>query len=380
MTLLKSRYYSRLKEFTATFRSRTRSSSRHTFTFFKERFALPALVILAVVAIVVCLWGFIEYRDSVVNFWDSLRIEENGRESASTTIRNVGLVIAGLVALGFAVWRSVVAQKQANAAHRQSEVAQQGLLNERYQKGSEMLGSDVLAVRMGGIYALQRLAEEHPEQYYLQIMDLLAAFVRYPTRDKSIEAEEDVQEKANDQKVILREDVKPIVDMIRNRSEILIALEKRNKFTLNLHHANLPRANLSNANLADAGIWDANLFEAFLDDVDLSATYLMRTNLSRAYLWNANLADAGLWSVNLSGAELWSANLSGAILEGANLSGSELFNPDPRSRSPMPVIGLTQAQLDEARADPDNPPKLDGVLDANTGKQLVWRGRPLEDE
>ncbi len=39
-----------------------------------------------------------------------------------------------------------------------------------------------------------------------------------------------------------------------------------------------------------------------------------------------------------------------------------------------PARGLTQAQLDQARADPDNPPKLDGVEDAVTGKQLVWRG------
>ena len=37
-----------------------------------------------------------------------------------------------------------------------------------------------------------------------------------------------------------------------------------------------------------------------------------------------------------------------------------------------------QYQLDAARADPDNPPKLDGVLDAETGKPLVWRGGPVE--
>ena len=294
---------------------------------------------------------------------------ESTLESNSTTLRNIGLLVGGAIALVFALWRGLVAGHQADAARRQAEVAQeqaglaqQGLWNERYQKGAEMLGSDVLSVRLGGIYALRRLAEEHPQQYYLQIMNLLAAFVCYPTRDKSIEAEENIEEKASDQRIRLREDVGPIVDMIRNRSAILIALEKRNKYTLNLHHANLPRANLLNANMSKAGIWDANLFEAFLEDVDLSAAYLMRTNLSRAYLWNANLSGAELWSANLSGAELWSANLSGAILEGANLSGTELVSLDPRSRLPMPVVGLTQAQLDVARADPDNPPILDGVL------------------
>ena len=96
-----------------------------------------------------------------------------------TTARNVGLMIGGAVALVFAVWRSWV-------AHKQADTARQGLLNERYQKGAEMLGNNVLSVRLGGIYALERLAAEHPEQYHVQIMKLLCAFVRYRRRTKTI--------------------------------------------------------------------------------------------------------------------------------------------------------------------------------------------------
>ena len=66
-----------------------------------------------------------------------------------------------------AIWRSTVAE-------RQSATAQQGLLNERYQKGAEMLGSDVLSVRLGGIYALERLAAEDPNQYHILVMKLSA--------------------------------------------------------------------------------------------------------------------------------------------------------------------------------------------------------------
>ena len=82
-------------------------------------------------------------------FWEWL----NGAESGSTTIRNIALVAAGLVALPLAIWRGIVAERQATTAR-------QGLLNERYQKGAEMLGSGVLSVRLGVIYALQRLAED----------------------------------------------------------------------------------------------------------------------------------------------------------------------------------------------------------------------------
>ena len=58
---------------------------------------------------------------------------------------------AGLIALPLALWRGHVAEQQANAA-------QQSLRNERYQKGAEMLGSEVLSVRLGGIYGLQQFS------------------------------------------------------------------------------------------------------------------------------------------------------------------------------------------------------------------------------
>jgi len=45
-----------------------------------------------------------------------------------------------------------------------------------------------------------------------------------------------------------------------------------------------------------------------------------------------------------------------------------------------PANCLTHAQLDEACVDPDNPPKLDGVFDADTGEQLVWSGKPCPSE
>ncbi len=67
-------------------------------------------------------------------FWEGLAGDE---ESLSITVRNVGLVIGGVVAILLAVWRSNVAQRQANTA-------QQTLLNERYQRGAEMLGSAVI--------------------------------------------------------------------------------------------------------------------------------------------------------------------------------------------------------------------------------------------
>ena len=377
----------------------------------------------------------------------------NGDESASTTIRNIGFIIAGSVAVPLAIWRSVVADRQASAAQRQAKtglqqatIAQRGLLNERYQKGAEMLGSQRLPVRLGGIYALRSLAKEHPEEYHVQIMRLLCAYVRYPSKSKRLAETGQTDEKGSP----IRLDVGAAMAMIVDRGEQGVALETEAGSTVYLNNADLRRAefahakligavlsgaNLSHtkfynaklsgadlvcANLSDANFWRANLSNADLTHANLTNSTFIRANLTGAYLNDAKAAnadfrdaimpgvdlteakmpcatlvdadltgarligtmlrdaklvgtklpDASLEYVNLSGANLKDANLSGANLKDANLSGANL----------MHVTNLTQAQLDEARADPDNPPKLDGVLDAETGKLLVWHGKPLNND
>ena len=151
-------------------------------------------------------------------YWEDLRGEN---ESLSTTIRNLGLIIGGVIAIILAVWRSRVAERQVAAAEG-------SLLNERYQKGAEMLGSPVLSVRLGGIYALSRLAEEHPEQYHIQILNLLCAFARNPTKDEKVYMEEK-----------LREDVQAVLTYVGRRGSSGLRIEREGDFKLDLHGANL---------------------------------------------------------------------------------------------------------------------------------------------
>ena len=103
-------------------------------------------------------------------------------ESRSTTLRNLILAFGAIIAIGIAAWRGFVADRQAEASRNQVEISRLSLLNERYQKGAQMLGSTALYVRLGGIYALQRLAQENLEQYHGQITDLLSIFSTVPLR------------------------------------------------------------------------------------------------------------------------------------------------------------------------------------------------------
>ncbi len=115
-------------------------------------------------------------------YWEEIWSWAHGNgASKSEALRNLALAygafLAAFIGLPLAIWRSYVAHSQAETANRQSETAnkqaeianrqaetsERGLRNERYQKGAEMLGSDTLATRLGGIYALERLAGSTPK-------------------------------------------------------------------------------------------------------------------------------------------------------------------------------------------------------------------------
>ena len=345
-------------------------------------------------------------------------VTDSDTASNSEILRNVGFLIGGVLALLFALWRALVATRQADAAQGQTATARQNLLNERYQRGAEMLGNPVLSVRLGGTYALRRLAEEHPDQYHLQIMRLFCAFVRNPPGEDEVpfdlrELPPDVQaaitaigerspdgqllESKTDFRLDLRSARLRNVDMrwLNFAGAYLryAYLAQSDLFETNLSHANLVTANLSDAILARANLSDAILAQADLPGADLgganlSGADLRGANLRGADLRGANLSGAILEDVNFSDAILVDANLSGARLTGANLSGADLeeaivsgtiWGFGPRRTATGEIIRpgkyayVSQLQLIQTVADPNNPPIIpDGATDPETGEPLVW--------
>ena len=355
-----------------------------------------------------------------VLYWDWLSAGESG----STTVRNVGLVIAAVIALPLAIWRSIVSERQAHTARTQSEIAERGLLNERYQKGAEMLGSEVLSVRLGGVYALQRLARENPKQYHIQVMRLFCAFVRHPIGkyvaaaepirgepltasaeynagwDKSVEdnrqstsyAEANKTDQQNREQNRVREDVQAIMEAIGTRNQVQIKLEQELEYVSKLSHADLRGLRIGDANLSGVELVEANLSDAVLLKVDLSSAKLYEADLSGANLSGANLTGALLSNANLSSINAHSADFSNACLISANLTDAELFGAIFYSadfvganlsgaifyKDGSLAKGLTQQQIAFSVAMPeDNPPLLSGLIDAKTGNLIDWNNRPL---
>lgn len=306
-----------------------------------------------------------------VIYWDDL---SSDNESISASIRNIAVVLGGFIALVLSIWRSYVADLQAHAARRQSEIAQKGLLNERYQKGAEMLGSGVLSVRLGGIYALDRLAREYPSEYHVPIVELFCAFVRNPA-DKVSEIE--LRRRARDPRApALGVDIVEVMAAIGQRSEDGIAEEKKVEgFVLNLRRADLRGLSLLGGNFRGADFTGAYLMHSHFIDTDLRGA-----NCSHGHLYMAHFLMCNLTDVNFSWSDLSGATLSTSVFDNTELTkteigtGEEISPTDPSGYIPC-FAKLTQAQLDAAKADKASPPAIaPDTPDAESGKPLVWRG------
>jgi hypothetical protein len=200
------------------------------------------------------------------------------------------------------------------------ELAEQEQATDRYTKAIEQLGSDKLDVRIGGIYALERVARDSARDHPT-VMDVLAAFVREHSREPWPPPDHPASQEPS-----TRPDVQAAVTVIGRRTHGRdiqpVDLSGARLVRANLAHAHLARADLTGADLTQADLTDANLIEAHLSDAnltgtDLSGAYLMSATLSRAVLIRATLTRATLTDADLTDADLTDAVLNGATLTGA---------------------------------------------------------------
>jgi hypothetical protein len=214
------------------------------------------------------------------------------------------------------------------------QLSREGHVTDRYTKAIEQLGSDRLDVRLGAIYALERImidsARDHPT-----IVEVLAAFVREhasaaaPSTDpgSSAQAEERPRPATDTQAALTVLGRRPA-----GRTE---------RGPVNLADANLTGANLTGASLIGAHLPGARLPGASLAKANLTGANLTGTNLSRANLSRANLIDASLFAANLAYADLAEANLTRAELVDANLTGVDLPKVALSAEQKSVVKGLT---------------------------------------
>jgi Pentapeptide repeats (8 copies) len=223
---------------------------------------------------------------------------------------------------------------------RQIRVNQEGQITERFNKAIDHLGGDKLDLRLGGIYALERIARNSKDDRDT-IAEILTAFVRQrspwpPSQrgqyrdDFPIHEQPGLRTRAADIQAALT--VLGRGGFTRQGALRLdlagVDLRKAVLYDAHLEGANLGRAHLEGANLGNARLEGAFLARAHLEGAYLHDVHLKDADLTRADLKGANLHGADLEGANLRHAELKSATFVNADLKGANLRGAGLEGVD----------------------------------------------------
>jgi hypothetical protein len=256
------------------------------------------VVDLAIFALVgILMWWFLDWYVAPNNATDPSTAKKD-------LVQAWGFIMAGAaggVGIYF-TWRNL------RTTQENLRVTEQGQITERFTRAIDQLGATDdegnkrLEIRLGAIYALERIARDSEEDHW-PVMEILTAYVRehapWPPREtveskeygKGLSYSETTTHNAFDMP-----DIQAIVTVIRRRSRYFGAGEDER---LDLSHTDLRKTNLDGAHLEGSILVGAHLEGAYLGGADFEGAHLQLT-----YLQGADLEE----SKNLTQEQIDKAN------------------------------------------------------------------------
>jgi uncharacterized protein YjbI with pentapeptide repeats len=148
---------------------------------------------------------------------------------------------------------------------------------DRFSGAVEMLGDkEQITVRLGGIYSLERIAKDSPEDYHWIIMELLTAFIRENSHFPFCANLEQLAEAMKTYSKPVGKDIQAILTVLGRR-------ENRKFESSSL--------NLTKTCLCGASFGDADLTGIDFCYTDLSRSHFLNANLTGVVFRYANLED-----------------------------------------------------------------------------------------
>ena len=221
-------------------------------------------------------------------------------------------VLAGLIAVVGAIYthRSYLLNREIHTTT--ANLTREGQITERFTRAVDQLGHASVDIRLGGIYALERIARESAVDHG-PIMEIITAWIREHAapprppfssgRTTSTRSMDAVRRR---QRGILATDVQAAVKVLGRR---------------NIEHDNGEwRVDLAGTSLVGADFSGANLTWACFHGADLSYASFASAKLEHADLSHACLDHADLRSTRLNHADLRGTDLRHALFQGVNVS------------------------------------------------------------
>ncbi|TDV46289.1 pentapeptide repeat-containing protein [Actinophytocola oryzae] len=239
---------------------------------------------------------------------------------------------------------------------RQVQVSRAGQVTDAFAGAITHLGDPEESVRLGGIYALERIARTSRADRQA-VDEVLCLFVK--RRAVTGQRETDVNvallvlgRRAGRTPLVLDRVQAPDV-RLRFARLAGTDLHFADLSSAVLFGADLAGADMSGVNLRAATLIDASLHQADLRDADLAGVLASNVDLRAADLSRADLTGAHLDRARLEQADLRGALLTGAELDGATLAGAvvdddtawpEGFTPAGVVRTDLPLRPRTYGE------------------------------------
>ena len=297
----------------------------------------------------------LELKDRIA-FENALRA--NRIQVITAAVQGLG-GIAVLIGIYFAWANLKTTQKSQTETIR---LTNEGQITDRFTKAIDQLGSSQLDVRLGGIYALERIARDSEKDHW-SIMEVLTTYVREHApvnTDGKPSGSGDTRARSNKALPLASlpapsPDLQAILTVI-GRRELKFEKGKEDE------HLNLTQTNLQGADLDGA----------YLNGAYLNGTHLEGAHLEGALPFGAHLEGAHLKRAHLTGADLGRAHLNGADLDGADLNSAYLIGAQV-SKAHLAFVDLTGATYAPASEPPD--PYVAGIkglatLNAASGEEI----------
>ena len=253
-------------------------------------------------------------------------------------------------------------------AWAQVQTARRGQLTDRLTKSVDQLGNDRREVRLGGIYALNQVADS--PQYTRAVAEVLLAYLKTASLNSGTQANGSATSPDNvpvtDSLPTYWADLQAVLRILV--TEKLWLRSEAGRLDLSLISvpfaplqgaeldgsvmvgAKLPNANLRGAHLVQASMEDIDLEHADLTGADLSGARLIRSNLRLALIGlevPAKLQNVQASYANFSGADLSTSDLGGGVFDHADFSGA-IMNTAKLRGANFQEATLTDAHFDEA--------------------------------
>jgi uncharacterized protein YjbI with pentapeptide repeats len=263
---------------------------------------------------------------------------------------------------------AIAAEKNIEIGLKNAELTEERLITERFSKAIEQLGNeDNLQIRLGSIYALERIAKDSPKDYW-PVMEVLTAFIREDTRNRTMRLQGGKPES-----FLVQTEVQAALTVLgrraqtyKNNEEYRLDLSGTDLRGANLRNANLAGVNLSEADLSGAMLEGADLQEAILEQAIFHDAVVEKANLNKARLWRANFRMATLNWTSFQETQMTYADFTGAILVGADLQGANLES------TIFEGAVLHRANLQDAKLRETNLYKA-GLIEADLRNAKLWR-------